>query len=61
MVHQIKVVDEADDCRLESSLLVRHHEHIIEQGRTSGERIKVDLCGQSERKEKRYAQIRGRW
>jgi hypothetical protein len=57
MVHQIGVMEEADGCRLESSLLVDYHEYIIEEGRASRECGKADSCGRSERKEKRHAQV----
>jgi hypothetical protein len=50
MVHQIGVMEEADGCRLESELLVKYHEYIIEQGRTSRVCGKADSCGRSERK-----------
>jgi hypothetical protein len=60
MVHQTGVMEEANGCRLESSLLVKHHEYIIEEGRTNRECRNEDLCSPSERVERRYAQVRRR-
>jgi hypothetical protein len=60
MVHQIGMTEEADGRRLESTLLVRYHEFIVEEGRMSIECGKADPCGRIERKEKRYAQVRRR-
>jgi hypothetical protein len=53
MVHQIGVTEEADRRRLESTLLVKYREYIIEQGRTSRECGKADSCSRSEGKDKR--------